>query len=187
MALMGVAETLPDRKLVRPPGVSAEKQFLETCVRCKVCVDVCPVKGLELAHLGDGFKNVGTPKLTGYCMVFKGLEKPDPIAASEWKTTVRDNGEEVACYECIRQCPSRALHALEPDKLRMGIAVVNKETCLAWVHGACGYPCLRTCPFDAIVADRGPVVDEEKCVGCNQCYYVCLTHPSSIAVMPRAS
>jgi ferredoxin-type protein NapG len=183
-ALSSLVDAVPSSSLVRPPGALQAEQFVGTCIRCRACVDVCPVRGISVAHIVDGVQNVGTPVLSGYCMVYRGLEQPSPTTTAEWKTS----GQQVTCYECINQCPSGALRTQEPDQLRMGTAVVDRSHCLFYVRGVCGYPCARTCPFEAIAISDGPQVDETKCVGCGQCDFVCLarvTGPTGISVKPR--
>ena len=187
-ALSSLAGVVPSRTLIRPPGALQGEQFVGTCIRCRACVDVCPTGGISEAHITDGLRNVGTPVLSGYCMVYRGLEQPSPATTAEWKTSVLDKGEQTMCYECINHCPSGALRAQQPDQLRMGTAVVDKDHCLFYVRGACGYTCARTCPFEAISISNGPQVDETKCVGCGQCDFVCLARvngPTGISVEPR--
>lgn len=187
-ALSGLASVLPSQNLVRPPGVIEEERFLQTCIRCGVCADSCPVRSISLAHLSDGLRNVGTPVLSGYCMVFEGLDNPSPSKSSLWKHDVRGNDEEVPCFVCINSCPSGALQIVNPNELRMGIARVRKQYCRYWRFGSCGYPCASVCPLDAISISTGPNVDETKCVGCGQCDFVCLARldgPTGIKVEPR--
>jgi ferredoxin-type protein NapG len=174
MGVAGLADVIPNRSLVRPPGVIGEDRFLMSCIRCEACADVCPVRGIGIAHVTDGLQNTGTPVLTGYCMVFRGLDNPSPASTSTWKSNALARGQEETCYECISVCPSGALQPVTVNQLRMGTAVVDKDRCLAYLHGVCGYPCAKTCPFDAISIANGPVVDETKCVGCGQCDYVCV-------------
>ena len=45
---------------LRPPGALDEKEFLQSCIKCGQCVQVCPVNAIHLADLIDGF-GVGTP------------------------------------------------------------------------------------------------------------------------------
>jgi len=185
MALLGLTEAVPTRGLVRPPGVVSEEQFLRDCLRCGACVDVCPVHGLSFADAGDGFRNIGTPKLAGYCMVFRGLESPSSVTGMAWKENQERHRQSEACLECIKACPSGALQPVDVSHLHLGTAVVHRDLCWAWRYGSCGFPCVGACPFDAISVNAGPEVDEEKCVGCNQCAFVCLarqTGPTAISV-----
>jgi ferredoxin-type protein NapG len=186
--LTGLADVVPSRGLVRPPGAISEDRFLESCIRCGACADACPVRGIGIAHLTDGVRNVGTPILTGYCMVFKGLESPTPQRAMEWRRNALAHGQEVRCYDCVDVCPSSALVHMDVNHIRMGTAVVNKEYCKAWRFGNCQFPCKDVCPFDAISITAGPVVDETRCVGCGQCDFVCLARlvgPTGISVAPN--
>jgi ferredoxin-type protein NapG len=184
--LFGLADIVPSRNLVRPPGAIHEDRFLESCIRCGACSDVCAVGGIGIAHLTEGVRNVGTPLLTGYCMVFRGLENPTPQKASAWRKNMSAHGEEERCFDCVNVCPTGALQHENAKQLRMGVAVVQKEYCRALRLGNCQFPCKDVCPYDAIT--RGPIVDETKCVGCGQCDYVCLarrTGPTGIAVETR--
>ena len=171
--LSGLSEMVPSPSLVRPPGVFQEDEFLKRCIRCRACADACPVRGIGLAHLEQGLRNVGTPVLAvpdRYCMIFKGLEKPSARLGAEWKSA-HENGE--LCSECIQVCPTGALQHTNLDQLHLGTAVVYKDHCLAWQYLNCAFPCIDVCVFDAITVATGPVVDARKCVGCNQCSFVC--------------
>jgi ferredoxin len=193
----GLATIIPSPSLVRPPGAFREDEFLDKCIRCRACTDVCPVGGIAVAHLDRGLRNVGTPVLAvpdGYCMVFKGLEYPPVSKGTEtataqvgaaWKKA-HENQE--MCSECIQVCPTGALRPTDLSQLHLGTAVVYKEYCLAWLYGNCKFPCMDACVFNAITITVGPIVDAEKCVGCNQCSYVCaarlLPGPTGIMVEP---
>ena len=181
MALLGLTEAVPSRKLVRPPGALPEEQFLQTCMRCGACTQVCPIRTIKRADLTYGFRNAGTPRLDGYCMIFKGLQNPNLESARDWKLNVRANGQQETCFECIKICPSGALRAIAPDVVRIGTAVVNKDLCKAWRIHSCTHDCMEVCPFDAIDLTTGPIVDETRCVGCNQCNFACVSE-----TIPRA-
>jgi ferredoxin len=197
MGLIGLTDLVPHRNLVRPPGVVREDQFLRSCIRCGACAEVCPVRAVGIANISDGLPNVGTPVLAmpaGYCMVFKGLEYPAVSRGTEtavakvglnWKKT-NQNGP--LCSECIDVCPTAALQPIDVRQSHMGTAVVYKEYCRAWLGWSCTFSCVDVCVFDAIKVTVGPVVDVEKCVGCNQCSYVCLARlwpgPTGIMVEP---
>ena len=186
MGLLALAEASPHRSLVRPPGAVTEEHFLGSCVRCNVCVDICPVRGIRPAGLLDGFRNVGTPELSGYCTVFKGLENPSAKAALKWKKETRALGQAETCLECIKACPSGALREVGVNQIRMGTAVIDRDLCKAWRYNNCTFDCVDVCPFDAITITAGPVVDETKCVGCNQCNLVCPAGPvRAITVEPN--
>jgi ferredoxin len=143
------------------------------------------VQGLGIATITEGLRNVGTPMLAlpaGYCMIFKDLEKASVQAAVAWKKGHESNE---LCSECIQVCPTGALQLTNLDQLHIGSAVVYKDYCYAWRYMNCDFQCMDVCVFDAISLTIGPIVDVEKCVGCNQCSYVCPareTGPTGIMV-----
>ncbi len=93
--------------------------------------------------------------------------------------------------ECIAACPTGALQELpNREAVRMGIAVVDTETCFPYRGVSCR-ACWHACPFpdDAIAVDGlgRPIVHEQACVGCGLCEYVCLTEEPAIRVVPKES
>ncbi len=157
--------------LLRPPGAQPEPNFLAACIRCGQCVEACPYHTLRLAQVTDGVA-IGTPYLVA---------------------------RQVPCYlcqgyaelKCIAACPSNALQPVATlSDIRMGVAVINHDACLAWQGipcRACWHACLF--PNEAIILDeRGrAVVVTDKCIGCGLCDHACLTEPSSIPIRPRGA
>ena len=101
VGLPGLSEMIPSPSLVRPPGVFQENEFLDKCIRCRACTNVCPVGGIGIAHLEQGLRNAGTPVLAvpdRYCIVFKGLEYPAVSKGSE-KATAQVGAEWKKAHE----------------------------------------------------------------------------------------
>jgi len=155
-------------ELLRPPGAQKEVEFLAACIRCGQCVEACLYGTLRLADMSTGVA-IGTPYLVPRqvpCYLCQGYDE----------------------LKCIAACPTDALQPVEDlTDVRMGTAVINRDTCLAWQGTPCR-ACWHACPFpdDAIVLDeRGrAIVVAEKCVGCGLCDHACLTEPSSIVITP---
>lgn len=161
---------------LRPPGAVPEEMFMELCIRCARCIEVCPYDSIHRADLYEKLQ-IGTP------YVF---------------------ADKRACYLCMKcpsVCPTGALNnkLKEPAKVRMGIAVINQETCLNYLYFkeeqegvSQGYAqlcntCNNVCPFtdEAIYMDKFilPVVTD-KCTGCGICVEKCPTVPKSINIYP---
>jgi MauM/NapG family ferredoxin protein len=155
--------------LLRPPGALPENDFLAACIRCGLCVEACPYHTLKLAD-ATHLTALGTPYLVARvvpCRLCQGYAE----------------------LKCIAACPTGALRPVKTwREIRMGVAVINRDTCLAWQGTPCR-ACWHACPFpnEAIVLDeRGrALVDETKCIGCGICENACVTEPSSIGVTPR--
>lgn len=159
---------------VRPPGSVPEKQFLELCIQCGECFKVCPNNVLQPLGFQQGLEGLWTPQV-----------------AADWA------GCEPSCNSCGQVCPTGAIRALpleEKRVARMGLAVVNEETCLPLAGREACQLCVDECTaagYDAIDFIRvhtatdangspipgsgflAPTVLEDKCVGCGLCQMRC--------------
>jgi len=174
--------------ILRPPGAVPEKDFLASCIKCGMCVEACPYDALDLARPGDG-KPIGTPYYTprtNPCYMCKDIPcVPACPTGSLDKTLVSDKDE------------SGELR-LNINLAQMGLAVIDRETCIAYAGIQCD-ACYRACPFidKAITVDytrnirtgkhamRAPVVHSKACTGCGLCEKACVTRKASIFILPR--
>ena len=163
LLLPGSAKALPRRPIVRPPGALPEEEFVSTCIICQECVRVCPTGGLQPALLEAGIGAVGTPYLAprkGGCL----LNRSCPNL-------------------CARVCPVGAIQIVDPSKMRVGLARVDRDRCLAWAQGAKCLVCVEACPTDAATPYQGRVfVNPQKCSGCGICEEACPVVDSAIHV-----
>ena len=159
-------------RLLRPPGAPDEATFLDLCVRCGLCVKVCPTNALHPAGLEAGWGGAFSPKIVpriGYC--------------------------EYNCTLCGEVCPTGALPRLtEEQKHRaiMGKAEFDKNRCLPFARGEPCTVCEEHCPIPdkAIrvnevqvtnsvgkkVTIQQPYVKIDLCNGCGICETKCPIH-----------
>ncbi|MEW6602156.1 MAG: ferredoxin-type protein NapG [Nitrospirota bacterium] len=173
--------------VLRPPGALPEKQFIASCVKCGMCVEACPYDALNLAQPGDG-RPIGTPYFiprTNPCYMCKDIPcVPACPTGSLDKTLVSDrNGS--------------GEHVLNINLAKMGLAVIDRETCIAYAGIQCD-ACYRACPLidKAITIEytrnvrtgkhamMAPVVHSAACTGCGLCEKACVTKKASIFVLP---
>ncbi|GFH62354.1 MAG: 4Fe-4S ferredoxin [Candidatus Desulfovibrio kirbyi] len=156
---------------IRPPGAVPESRFLTLCLRCGECMKVCPGNALQPAWLAAGTEGMFSPLLTlrrGPC---------DP-----------------GCAACGQICPTRAIAPLplaEKQWAKVGTAVVNRQTCLAWAENRSCVVCQEVCPYGAVnpVQPEGaavpmPVVNTAHCFGCGYCECHCPVRVSAIVIQP---
>lgn len=172
------AKSLPATAL-RPPGAIAEADFSAACVRCGMCVQVCPYDTLKLAEIGQDVAT-GTPYFNARAVPCEMCED----------------------IPCVAACPTGALDPALEDitKARMGLAVlIDQETCLNARGLRCDV-CYRVCPLidEAITLERShnvrtgkhavfmPTVHSSKCTGCGKCEKSCVLEESAIKVLPIA-
>lgn len=146
-----------------PPGSANVRRFNDRCTACHLCVGKCP-------------SNVLKPSFTEYGLI--GMLQPTMDFTHGYCN--------YQCTVCTEICPSGALEPLtEADKkgLQVGHVEYIKENCVVVTDGTdCG-ACAEHCPTSAVSMEsykgdlRIPVIDQELCVGCGGCEYICPTRP----------
>ncbi|MBL8818657.1 MAG: 4Fe-4S binding protein [Planctomyces sp.] len=159
---------------VRPPGSVPEPAFLQMCIRCGECFKACPSDVLQPLGFQRGLNGLWTPYVN-----------------ADWA------GCASSCNACGQVCPTGAIQALpleEKRQFRMGLAVINSETCLPIAgreacqlcvdecHSA-GYHAIEFTAVHTAVDEQGqavegtgflaPVLIPDKCVGCGLCQTRC--------------
>ena len=157
----------PERQTPRtPPGSLSVSNMASHCTGCQLCVSECPNQVLrpstDLMHLMQPVMSYER----GYC-------RPE-------------------CNRCSEVCPAGAINPIDHDEkssIQIGHAVWIKKNCVPITDGVeCGN-CARHCPAGAIemvMLDENdeespmvPAVNEEACIGCGACEYVCPARPFS--------
>ncbi|GBC61577.1 4Fe-4S ferredoxin [Desulfonema ishimotonii] len=147
-------------ELIRPPGALPERDFLSRCIRCGLCMRVCPTNTLQPIALASGVSAFLSPVITprrGPC--------------------------EPRCNACGQVCPTAAITPLTPaEKIwaKVGTAHVLRDKCLAWAFGRKCLVCDEVCPYNAIdlktvpgISGAVPFVDAARCAGCGFCEHFC--------------
>jgi len=158
-----------DPRLIRPPGALEEKEFLRRCIKCGECMKVCITNGLQPTLFEAGIEGIWSPALVpriGYC--------------------------EYRCTLCGQVCPTGAIKRLElpeKNKVKIGLAMIDKGRCLPHAHATPCIVCQEVCPTpkkaiwfeETRVKNREgkervlklPRVDLELCIGCGLCEAKC--------------
>ena len=149
-----------------PPGSLSASNLAKRCTGCQLCVSECPNHVLrpstDLMHLMQPTMSYER----GYC-------RPE-------------------CTRCSDVCPAGAIKPLddiEKSSIQIGHAVWIKKNCVVLTDEVeCGN-CARHCPAGAIEmvpsdpedenSPQVPAVNENACIGCGACEYVCPARPFS--------
>ena len=136
---------------LRPPGGVPEEIFPAKCIRCGRCVEVCPYRSIVMLDIRAGI-SAGTP-----------LIEVDKIPC-------------YLCMKCVDVCPTGSLQRIRQEDTRMGLAVINRFSCAAWIGTTLCRTCYDKCPFaeKAIHLDQlRPVINASACTGCGLCTNAC--------------
>lgn len=166
-------------KAIRPPGSVSEPEFLERCIKCDQCINVCPTNVLQPSTLAEGgLEGLWTPVMdfrTGFC--------------------------QLNCTLCSEVCPTGAIQKIdlarklgkeahvEAGPIRLGTAFFNRGRCLPWAMETPCVVCEEVCPTSpkAIgtyqqeitrwdgkkVLLNQPYMRPELCIGCGICEHEC--------------
>ena len=156
-------------RLLRPPGVRSEDDFVKKCVRCGECMKVCLKNALYPAAYQAGFEGIYTPLVIprlGYC--------------------------EYNCTLCGQVCPTGAIPSLPVEAKRrevIGKAVFDKNQCLPFARKIDCIVCEEHCPIPEkairsrevqvmgldgrLKTVKEPYLVEDICNGCGICENVC--------------
>ena len=157
-------------RLIRPPGARPEREFLQRCTGCGLCMRICPTGALQPAVGEAGLEGLWTPRLVpqiGYC--------------------------DYECNLCGQVCPSQAIELLSVEAkqaTKIGLAAFDKTRCLPYAYGRECIVCEEHCPVPdkaiytvevEVVDHEGnrkvigqPRVDPERCIGCGICENKCV-------------
>lgn len=165
--------------MIRPPGSVAEPEFLEKCIKCDQCINVCPTNVLQPATLKEGgFETLWTPVMNfniGHC--------------------------QLKCTLCSEVCPTGAIRKITvAEKLGvgeyqakgpiiLGTAFINTTRCLPWANQIPCVVCEEVCPvspkaiqtideevkdvFENKVVLNKPFIVPDLCIGCGICQVEC--------------
>lgn len=168
-----------DEKTIRPPGTVEEYEFLERCIKCDQCINVCPTNVLQPSSLAEGgIEGLWTPVMNfsiGFC--------------------------QLNCTLCSEVCPTGAIQKTSLEKklgaapfeeegpISLGTAFFNRGRCLPWAMETPCVVCEEVCPttpkaigtYDVevqrwdgkkVLLNR-PYMRPELCIGCGICEHEC--------------
>ena len=168
-----------NEKAIRPPGTVAETEFLERCIKCDQCINVCPTNVLQPSTLAEGgLEGLWTPVMdfsVGFC--------------------------QLNCTLCSEVCPTGAIQKISLDRklgvgdyletgpIRLGTAFFNRGRCLPWAMETPCVVCEEVCPtspkaigtYDETITRwdekevelNKPYIRPELCIGCGICEREC--------------
>jgi polyferredoxin len=154
--------------LVLPPG-ALKAELLSRCMRCGICLKVCPTSGLQPGMGPAGWAGTWTPVLVprlGHC--------------------------DYGCNACGQACPTGAIPPLDLETKRttvIGHASIDQNRCLPWADNRSCLVCEEMCPLPEkailleevtvqavqgdTIAIKRPHVLRDRCIGCGICENRC--------------
>ena len=168
-----------NEKAIRPPGSVEESEFLERCIKCDQCINVCPTNVLQPSGLEQGgLEGLWTPVMdfsVGFC--------------------------QLNCTLCSEVCPTGAIQKVSVEQklglhdyeengpIRLGTAFFARGRCLPWSMETPCVVCEEVCPtspkaigtYDEEITRwdgtkvtlNKPYIRPELCIGCGICEHEC--------------
>lgn len=151
---------------ITPPGSISARNMARHCTACQLCVSACPNRVLR--------------------------PSTDPLRFMQPELSFENGFCRSECTRCSQVCPTGAIKPIQPEDkplIHIGHAVWIAENCIPVSNGdSCGL-CARKCPEGAIImvdyttqdgrTVQVPAVDNERCIGCGKCEYLCPARPLS--------
>ena len=174
-----VNERAFSEKAIRPPGSVEEGEFLERCIKCDQCINVCPTNVLQPSTFSQGgLEGLWTPVMdfsVGACQLNGSL--------------------------CSEVCPTGAIQKISVERklglaewkekgpIKLGTAFFDRGRCLPWAMETPCVVCEEVCPvspkaigtydeeitrWDGVkVTLNKPYIRPELCIGCGICEREC--------------
>lgn len=154
---------------VLPPGAGSLRHFQSRCTACHLCVTNCPEQVLRPSITAHG--------LAGFLQPYQDFN----VSFCSYN-----------CSNCSEVCPTGAIEAITVEErrtVRAGTAHFFEDLCVVKTEGTpCG-ACNEHCPTQAVhmVPYKDdltiPVVDNDLCVGCGGCEFICPVRPHRAIVV----
>ena len=164
--------------LLRPPGAVNEEEFIYACIKCGLCVQICPIEAVKLADISDGL-SYGTPYIDPRqqacdfsCDAMQCVETC-PTAALDFIPFKKAGEKAIEAYDKSHKPSDPDYNIFIPQSkamkahTAMGTAVINYKTCLASKgKGFKGSP--REDGFTGIYRSPNPKRQERKASPVNE-------------------
>ena len=177
---------VPERKTpLTPPGSLSATNLQEHCTACQLCIANCPNGVLRPSTGMEHFLQPEMQYDQGYCRpectrcadvcptgAIRPITKEEKTAVQIGHAVwVKENclpvAEEQRCGSCARHCPAQAIQMVPIDK-----SIRQNPDDQQWYDAEGNRVDLR----DLLMI---PVVNDEKCIGCGECEYLCPARPFS--------
>ncbi len=163
------AESRINQKFLRPPGAIDESTFIFGCIKCGLCVQICPIQAIKLAGIKEGlaygtpYIDVRTQACDFSCDSMQCVETC-PTAVLYFKQFKKAGEKAIEKYNATHKVdntynPFPVQIMAMKSAVKMGVAQVKAETCLAFQgKGFKGNPRSKT--FNGI--NRSPYTNDLK-------------------------